>query len=165
MPTIQERYDIERKRVVKNMSFLKALKAQLNEASIVETEKAQILLDLQRCETTEDWDEYDRLTNKLKQIEVVNEVMIDGVVVRACTGDSSRTLGIAAHVPVVEQEVDAVNRVVSERNVLTAGTDNLTDAALYDDDDEPFDRGCTFPSPTDSLHRISVFAKTETLLL
>jgi hypothetical protein len=67
MPTIQERYDIERKRVVKNISVLKALKAQMNEASIVEAEKAQILLELQRSETTEDWDEYDRLTNKLKQ--------------------------------------------------------------------------------------------------
>jgi hypothetical protein len=60
MPTIQERYDIERKRVVKNISVLKALKAQLNEASIVEAEKAQILLELQRSEITEDWDEYDR---------------------------------------------------------------------------------------------------------
>ncbi len=67
MPTIQERYDIERKRVAKNISVLKALKAQMNEASIVEAEKAQILLELQRSETTEDWDEYDRLTNKLKQ--------------------------------------------------------------------------------------------------
>ncbi len=53
MPTIQERYDIERKRVVKNISVLKALKAQMNEASIVEAEKAQILLELQRSDTTE----------------------------------------------------------------------------------------------------------------
>ena len=67
MPTIQERYDIERNRVVKNISLLKALKAQMNETSLVEAEKAQILLELQRSETTEDWDEYDRLTNKLKQ--------------------------------------------------------------------------------------------------
>ncbi len=83
----------------------------MNEASIVEAEKAQILLELQRSETAEDWNEYDRLTNKLKQFEVVNEVMIEGVVVTACTDDSSTTLGIAAHVPVEGQEVNAVNRV------------------------------------------------------
>ena len=36
MPTIQERYEIERKRVVKNIALLKELKAQMNEADIVE---------------------------------------------------------------------------------------------------------------------------------
>jgi hypothetical protein len=50
---------------------------------------------------------------------------------------------------------------VTERDVLTAGTNDLTDAAVYDDDDKPFDRGCTFPSPTDLLHRIYDFAKAH----
>jgi hypothetical protein len=167
MPTIQERYDIERNRVVKNISLLKALKAQMNEASLVEAEKAQILLELQRSETTEDWDEYERLTKKLKQIELVNEVevvnavMIEGVAVTACTNDYPQTQGIAAHVPIVVQEVNPVNRVVTERNVLTADTDDVTDVASDDDDDDPFDRGCTFPSATDLLHRLSDYAKAR----
>ena len=65
MPTIQERYEIERKRVVKNIALLKELKAQMNEADIVEAKKAEIRLELQRSKTAEDWDEYERLTTTL----------------------------------------------------------------------------------------------------
>jgi hypothetical protein len=171
MPTIQERYDIERKRMVKNTSLLKDLKAQMNEAYIVEAEKPKSCLNysapkLQRIGMN---DEYERLTAKLTQIHVVNEVVIAGIVVTAGTDNSAVTHDITAYVPVAVQEVNAVIREVTERNVITAGTD-LTDIALYDDDDDipkgvdrsiPFDRGCTFASPTDLLDLISDFAKAH----
>jgi hypothetical protein len=164
MPTIQERYEIERKRVVKNIALLKELKAQMNEADIVEAKKAQIRLELQRSETAEDWNEYERLTTTLTEMDEINEVLVDEI------NEVLVINGITVHVPTtVVQEVNAGIDVETEGHVFTAGTD-VTDAALYDDDDDmatsvdltiPFDRGCTFASPKHLLNLVSDFAKAR----
>ena len=162
MPTIQERYEIERKRVVKNIALLKELKAQMNEADIVEAKKATIRLELQRSETAEDWDEYERLTTTLMEMDETNEVLVDDINEVLVIDD------ITVHVPTAVQEVNAVIDVETEGYVFT-GTD-VTDAALYDDDDDmatsedptiPFDRGCTFASPKHLLNLVSDFAKAR----
>ena len=53
MPTAQERYDIERKREIKNVPLLKTLKVLIDNAA---AHIAQIRLEQQSSEIAEDWD-------------------------------------------------------------------------------------------------------------
>jgi hypothetical protein len=53
MPTAQERFDIERKREIKNVPLLKTLKALIDNAA---THIARIRLEQQSSEIAEDWD-------------------------------------------------------------------------------------------------------------
>jgi hypothetical protein len=79
MATTQERYDIERNRVVKNIPLLKMLKALIDKSFNVVAEKAQIVRDLQQAELTEDWDEYETLQTKLTHIKGVHDIVNEGI--------------------------------------------------------------------------------------
>ena len=96
------------------------------------------------------------------EMDETNEVLVDDINEVLVIDD------ITVHVPTAVQEVNAVIDVETEGYVFT-GTD-VTDAALYDDDDDmatsedpiiPFNRGCTFASPKHLLNLVSDFAKAR----
>jgi hypothetical protein len=111
MATTQERYDIERNRVVKNIPLLKMLKALIDKSFNVEAEKAQTVRDLQQAEFTEDWDEYETLKTKLTHIESVNDIVNEGIVLTAPVDDPN----------VANDLTDHATDVVQIANVVTDG--------------------------------------------
>ena len=68
MLTAQELYDVERTRVVKNITLLKALKAKIVEENSKTTQMANITRELHQAESEEEWDRYDQLQQQLAQL-------------------------------------------------------------------------------------------------
>jgi hypothetical protein len=164
MPTAQERYDIERKREIKNVPLLKTLKALIDNAA---AHIAQIRLELQSSEIAEDWDEYAKLKSKLSDIEVVIDITDDvqiGVLLPSVTHVSNE--------PLAEGNRDTEARLIGASpsagalvttDIECSRQDNSSTSSDSDDEDsEPtvldLKRGAMYESPQILLSHLSDYA-------
>jgi hypothetical protein len=155
MYTLEERYDIERNREVKNIPLLKTLKEQIQKSFDVAAQTAQIRLELKEAELTEDWDKYAKLQATLTGILVKGEVFLHAT---------------RSDVPTVGRDeitLEVIDDPTVGRDDVTLGvvddTVRTTDSDSNDDDEDEVDlrSGAMHGSPQELLKQLSDFANSR----
>ena len=155
MCTLEERYDIERNKEVKNIPLPKTLKEQLQKSFDVVAHRAQILLELKEAEFTEDWDTYATLQATLTGIVVEGDVFLHATrsdVPNVGRGECTHEV---ADDPTVGRD-DATLGVIGD-TVRTLDSDSSAD----DEDEVDLRSGAGYGSPQDLLKQLSDFANSR----
>ena len=148
MCTLQERYDVERNRAVKNIPLLKTLREQIQQSCAVAAETAEIRLQLQAAEFSEDWDQYAELEAKLTRIVGDTDVTAIEVVMPTTVTVSDD----------IVRTTDTVSNDDDEDGIL--GT---TDTVSNHDAEDELDlrRGAMYRSPNILLKQVSDYANSR----
>jgi hypothetical protein len=168
MPTAQERYDIERKREIKNVPLLKILKALIDKSYNAAPDTAQFRLELQAAEISEDWDEYAKLNNKISLIEQVIIDITDEVEIEVPLPfvpyviDKTRAVGNSDTIAQLQGVLPAAGSLPTAAIENSQRDDSSTSSDSDEEDCEPtvldLKRGSMYASPQILLSHLSDYA-------
>jgi hypothetical protein len=126
MTTLQELYNFERQKMVKDVALLKQLKAQISEVQVMTAQ-------LQQAEADEHWEDYERLLPQLTQL-TSRHAYPTLAVASATVNVPQATAKI--NVPPKNSEITLSNDDFEPEPKMTSTTNNPTEAIASDDDFE-----------------------------